>query len=110
MLLDTSAIVDQLVSKLIDEGKLENASILVPGAVMAELEQLSESESSSEKKTREIRELDKLESIKERSESGLITYRTIGDRPSLADTTLNRIREEIDHQIIELARKKVLFC
>jgi len=99
VLVDTSVVVNQLVSKLIDTGILHDVTILVPEAVVAELEQLRD------KKENGLRELDR---IKEKEQEGLIRCESIGERPSFDITIIDmlKLREEVDHMIYRLAEDK----
>ena len=93
---DTSVIVDGRITQLVKKGELEDADILIPEAVVAELEhQANEGKESGFNGLDEIVELQRLQA------EGKIRIHFIGNRPSLQeissgeiDAVIRKISEE----------------
>lgn len=99
IVLDTSVIINGFVSKLIEKGEIKDATIIVPRAVIGELQ-------NQAAKNLEIgfRGLEELKRIRELSEKSNIKYVVKGSLPSLEDIKLAH-SGRIDYLILDLAKK-----
>ncbi|MEM5811904.1 MAG: PINc/VapC family ATPase [Candidatus Aenigmatarchaeota archaeon] len=95
---DTSALIDGIVSKLIEEEKIKE--IIIPLAVLDELQ----NQASKGRETGFIG-LNEIKKIRSISETKKIKIKFLGERPSLEDIKLAR-SGRIDSLIINVARKE----
>ncbi len=96
---DTSVIVDGRISRLVEEGYLEGKVIVVPKAVVSELEyQANRGRETGFTGLRELQELQKL------ADEGIIEVKFAGERPGLEEIRLAR-SGEIDAMIREVAKE-----
>jgi len=96
---DTSVIVDGRITEMIERGELEGATIVVPEAVVAELE--NQANQGRETGFNGLAELNRL---REMSEEGRIKLEYFGERPSLEDVRMAH-SGAIDAMIREVALK-----
>ncbi|MEM1588784.1 MAG: PINc/VapC family ATPase [Candidatus Bathyarchaeia archaeon] len=97
---DTSIIIDGKISKLLEEGELNNVEIIIPVAVLDELQ----AQASKGKETGFIG-LNELKKIREICEKKNILIRFSGERPSLEDIKLAR-SGRLDALIRDVAKKE----
>jgi len=96
---DTSVVIGGRVSRLIEEGYLEGKKILVPKAVVAELEyQANRGRETGFAGLQELQELQRL------AEEGLVEVELVGERPGLEEIRLAR-SGEIDAMIRKVAEE-----
>ncbi|WP_456418919.1 PINc/VapC family ATPase [Methanocaldococcus infernus] len=96
---DTCVVIDGRITELIDKGKLDNSTIIIPEAVVSELEyQANRGREVGFKGIEELRKL--VEKAKEKNIE-VIYY---GERPSLEEITLAR-SGEIDAMIRKVAKE-----
>lgn len=105
IVLDTSVIINGVVSRLIDSGELSNVIIIVPVAALDELQA-----QASKGRTEGMTGLSELKKIRELSQQKDIELQFIGERPSLEDIKLAK-GGRIDAIIRDVAKKEgaVLF-
>jgi len=96
---DTSVIVDGRITEMIERGELEGSTIIIPEAVVAELE--NQANQGRETGFNGLAELNRL---REMSEEGRIKLEYYGERPSLDDIKL-AYRGSIDAMIRDVAIK-----
>ena len=96
---DTCVVIDGRITELIDKGKLENAEIIIPEAVVSELEYQAN-------KGREIgfKGIEELRKLVERAKEKNIKVTYYGERPSLEEITLAK-SGEIDAMIRKVAKE-----
>ncbi|MDI3502137.1 MAG: ATPase [Archaeoglobi archaeon] len=80
---DTSVIVDGRITEMVERGELEGATIVVPEAVVAELEN-----QANQGKETGFNGLAELNRLREMSEEGKIKLEYYGERPSLEDVRM----------------------
>ncbi|MGC8568490.1 MAG: PINc/VapC family ATPase [Nitrososphaeria archaeon] len=99
IVLDTSVIINGFVSKLIEKGEIKQATIIVPRAVIGELQ-------NQATKGLEIgfRGLEELRKIRELCEKNGIRYTVKGSLPTLEDIKLAH-SGRIDYIILDIAKK-----
>ncbi len=99
IVLDTSVIINGFVSKLIEKGEIKDATIIVPRAVIGELQ-------NQAAKGLEIgfKGLEELKKVRKLSLKNNIKYTVKGSLPSLEDIRLAH-SGRIDYMILELAKK-----
>jgi ATPase len=95
---DTSIIIDQEVSKLVQD-KYEGAEVLIPEAVPSEIEN-----HANKKKESGYKGLEELKELRKLSEEGVISLEFVGRRPKLDEISLAG-GGEIDAMIRDIARK-----
>lgn len=95
---DTSIIIDQQVSKLVQE-KYENAEVLIPEAVPSEIEN-----HANKRKEIGYQGLEELKELRHLSEEGIIKLSYVGRRPKLEEISIAG-GGEIDAMIRDTARK-----
>ncbi|MEO2240826.1 MAG: ATPase, T2SS/T4P/T4SS family, partial [Euryarchaeota archaeon] len=96
---DTSVVVDGRISRLAEEGYLEDKTVVIPRAVVAELEyQANRGRETGFAGLRELQELQRL------AREGIIKVKFAGERPGLEEIRLAR-SGEIDAMIREVARE-----
>ncbi len=96
---DTSVVVDGRISRLAEEGYLEDKTVVIPRAVVAELEyQANRGRETGFAGLRELQELQRL------AREGIIKVEFAGERPGLEEIRLAR-SGEIDAMIREVARE-----
>ncbi|MCD7781902.1 MAG: PINc/VapC family ATPase [Methanosphaera sp.] len=95
---DTSIIIDQMISQLV-ETEYQNAEVLIPEAVPAEIEN-----HANKKKDIGFDGIEELARLKELSEEGVITLQYVGRRPNLEEISIAG-GGEIDAMIRDIARK-----
>lgn len=95
---DTSIIIDQQVSKLVQE-KYENAEVLIPEAVPSEIEN-----HANKRKEIGYQGLEELKELRRLSEEGIIKLSYVGRRPKLEEISIAG-GGEIDAMIRDTARK-----
>ncbi|WP_456482443.1 ATPase, T2SS/T4P/T4SS family [Methanopyrus sp.] len=96
---DTSVVVDGRISRLAEEGYLEGKTVVVPRAVLSELEyQANRGRETGFAGLQELQELQRL------AEEGIIEVKFAGERPGLEEIRLAR-SGEIDAMIREVARE-----
>ncbi|RAP50061.1 MAG: ATPase [Methanosphaera sp. rholeuAM74] len=96
---DTSIIIDEMVSTLVEE-KYENAEIIIPEAVFAEIEN-----HANKRKDIGYTGLDELLRLRQMCDEDLISLRYVGRRPQLDEVSLAR-GGEIDAMIRQIAREE----
>src|SRR5574338_88110 len=96
---DTSIIIDGEITKLIEAGTLTNCEIIIPVAVLDELQS-----QASQSKDYGFVGLEEIKKIRELSEQNNITLRFEGVRPSMEDIKLAR-HGRIDAIIKDIAKK-----
>ena len=97
---DTSVVVDGRITRLVDSGDHEGAEIVVPNAVVAELEaQANRGHESG------LAGLDELARLQDLSKAGRVTIRFVGPRPSLEAIELAKTGG-IDAMIREVAQRE----
>lgn len=94
---DTSVIVDGRITRLVEDGELDGAEILVPEAVVAELE----AQANRGRETG-LAGLDELARLQDLEITGQVTVMFVGDRPSLEAIEL-AASGEIDAMIRDVA-------
>jgi ATPase len=82
---DTSIIIDGEITKLIEAGTLTNCEIIIPVAVLDELQS-----QASQHKDYGFVGLEEIKKIRELAEKNSITLRFEGERPSMDDIKLAR--------------------
>src|SRR5660398_158051 len=94
---DTSVLIDGRITKLIDDGELSGATIIIPEAVISELE-------AQANQGREIgfKGLNELKSLAERKRSGEVDLIYVGRRPTADEIKLASVGE-IDAMIRTVA-------
>ncbi|RAP54219.1 MAG: ATPase [Methanosphaera sp. rholeuAM130] len=95
---DTSIIIDQMLSKLIEEN-FENAEVLIPEAVQSEIEN-----HANKRKDIGYNGIEELKKLRILADEGHITLKYVGRRPQLDEVSLAR-GGEIDAMIRDIARK-----
>ena len=95
---DTSIIIDQMLSKLIEED-YENSEVLIPEAVQSEIEN-----HANRRKDIGYNGIDELKRLRTLADEGVITLKYVGRRPQLDEVSLAR-GGEIDAMIRDIARK-----
>ena len=95
---DTSIIIDQMLSKLIEED-YENSEVLIPEAVQSEIEN-----HANRRKDIGYNGIDELKRLRTLADEGVITLKYVGRRPQLDEVSLAR-GGEIDSMIRDIARK-----
>lgn len=96
---DTSVIVDGRISYLVQDEDFEDSEVIVPEAVISELEyQANKGRESGFNGLEELKNLQKYYNM------GIIHLSFVGERPSIEEITLSR-RGEIDAMIRDVARK-----
>ena len=96
---DTSVIVDGRISYLVQDEDFEDSEIMIPEAVISELEyQANKGRESG------FNGLDELKNLQKYYNRGIIQLSFVGERPSIEEITLSR-RGEIDAMIRDIARK-----
>src|SRR3989344_5760488 len=95
--LDTSVVIEKVISKQITSGQLEG-EILVPRAVLAELE--NQANSGQEIGILGLEELQELQSLA-KQEKIILTF--IGDRPKIDQIKMAKLGGAVDSLIMELA-------
>src|SRR5450756_3070617 len=85
---DTSVLIDGRITKLIDDGELSGATIIIPEAVISELE-------AQANQGREIgfKGLNELKSLAERKRSGEVDLIYVGRRPTADEIKLASVGE-----------------
>jgi ATPase len=96
---DTSIIIDGEITKLIESGTLTNCEIIIPVAVLDELQS-----QASQHKDYGFVGLEEIKKIRELAEKNNITLRFEGERPSMDDIKLAR-HGRIDAIIKDIAKK-----
>ena len=96
---DTSIIIDGEIAKLIEAGKLKDCEIIIPVAVLDELQS-----QASRAKEYGFVGLEEIKKIRELSEKNNITIRFEGERPSMDDIKLAS-HGRIDAIIKDIAKK-----
>src|SRR5574340_1632838 len=96
---DTSIIIDGEITKLIESGTLTNCEIIIPVAVLDELQS-----QASQHKDYGFVGLEEIKKIRELAEKNSITLRFEGERPSMDDIKLAR-HGRIDAIIKDIAKK-----
>jgi ATPase len=96
---DTSIIIDGEITKLIEAGMLTNCEIIIPVAVLDELQS-----QASQHKDYGFVGLEEIKKIRELAERNSITLRFEGERPSMDDIKLAR-HGRIDAIIKDIAKK-----
>ena len=95
---DTSIIIDQMLSKLVEE-EYENSEVLIPEAVQSEIEN-----HANKRKDIGYNGIDELKRLRTLADEGVITLKYVGRRPQLDEVSLAR-GGEIDAMIRDIARK-----
>ncbi len=95
---DTSIIIDQQVSKLVQD-EFQNAEVLIPEAVPSEIEN-----HANKRKEIGYRGLDELKELRRLSQEGIIKLSYVGRRPKLEEISIAG-GGEIDAMIRDIARK-----
>lgn len=96
---DTSVIVDGRISYLVQDEDFEDSEIMIPEAVISELEyQANKGRESG------FNGLEELKNLQKYYNRGIIQLSFVGERPSIEEITLSR-RGEIDAMIRDVARK-----
>ena len=95
---DTSILIDQEVSKLVQE-EYEGSEILIPEAVLSEIEN-----HANKRKESGYKGLEELKELRRLSEAGIITMSFVGRRPKLDEISIAS-GGEIDAMIRDIARK-----
>ena len=98
---DTSAIIDGVLSKMIEEGKIKEAEIIIHNAVLAELE--AQANKGKEVGFLGLEELKKLYEISQKNKKIILRY--VGERPGEFEIKYAK-SGEIDAMIRELALKE----
>ena len=83
IVVDTSIIIDSEIAKLIEAGKLENCEVIIPVAVLDELQS-----QASQKKEYGFVGLEEIKKIRQLSAKHNITIKFEGERPSMDDIRL----------------------
>jgi len=96
---DTSVIIDGRITEMIEKGELEDATVIIPEAVVAELEN-----QANQGKETGFNGLTELNKLREMAEEGRIKLEYYGERPSLEDVKL-AYSGSIDAMIREVAIK-----
>ena len=99
IVVDTSIIIDGEITKLIESGKLKDCEIIIPVAVLDELQS-----QASQSKDYGFVGLEEIKKIRELTEKNNMTLRFEGERPSMEDIKLAR-RGRIDAIIKDIAKK-----
>jgi len=99
IVVDTSIIIDGEITKLIESGKLVDCEIIIPVAVLDELQS-----QASQSKDYGFVGLEEIKKIRELTEKNNMTLRFEGERPSMEDIKLAR-RGRIDAIIKDIAKK-----
>jgi len=99
IVVDTSIIIDGEITKLIESGNLKNCEIVIPVAVLDELQS-----QASQSKEYGFVGLGEIKKIRELSEKNNITLRFEGERPSMDDIKLAS-HGRIDAIIKDIAKK-----
>ena len=99
IVVDTSIIIDGEISKLISDGKIGNCEIIIPVAVLDELQS-----QASQGKEYGFVGLEEIKKIRELSLQNNITMKFEGERPSMDDIRLAR-HGRIDAIIKDIAKK-----
>lgn len=96
---DTSVIVDGRISYLVQDEDFEDSEIIIPEAVISELEyQANKGRESG------FNGLEELKNLQKYYNRGIIHLSFVGERPNIEEITLSR-RGEIDAMIRDIARK-----
>lgn len=99
IVVDTSIIIDGEITKLIQSGNLKNCEIIIPVAVLDELQS-----QASQNKDYGFVGLEEIKKIRELSNQNNISIRFEGERPSIEDIKLAR-HGRIDAIIKDIAKK-----
>ena len=99
IVVDTSIIIDGEITKLIQSGELKDCEVIIPVAVLDELQS-----QASQSKDYGFVGLEEIKKIREFAESSKITIRFEGVRPSMEDIKLAR-HGRIDAIIKDIAKK-----
>jgi len=99
IVVDTSIIIDGEIGKLIESGKLGNCEIIIPVAVLDELQS-----QASQSKEYGFVGLEEIKKIRQLSEKHNIVIRFEGERPSMDDIRLAK-HGRIDAIIKDIAKK-----
>ena len=99
IVVDTSIIIDGEITKLVESGDLKNCEIIIPVAVLDELQA-----QASQSKDYGFVGLEEIKKIRELTEKNNITIRFEGERPSMEDIKLAR-HGRIDAIIKDIAKK-----
>lgn len=99
IVVDTSIIIDGVIAKLIEAGNLKDCEIIIPVAVLDELQS-----QASRSKEYGFVGLEEIKKIRQLSEQHNITLRFEGERPSMDDIRLAR-NGRIDAIIKDVAKK-----
>lgn len=99
IVVDTSIIIDGEITKLIESGKLKDCEIIIPVAVLDELQS-----QASQSKDYGFVGLEEIKKIRELTERNNLTLRFEGERPSMEDIKLAR-HGRIDAIIKDIAKK-----
>ncbi len=99
IVVDTSIIIDGEITKLIESGKLKDCEIIIPVAVLDELQS-----QASQSKDYGFVGLEEIKKIRELTEKNNLTLRFEGERPSMEDIKLAR-HGRIDAIIKDIAKK-----
>src|SRR5437867_7402204 len=99
VVVDTSIVIDGEITKLIESGKLKDCEIIVPVAVLDELQS-----QASQSKDYGFVGLEEIKKIRELAEKNNIVLRFEGERPSMEDIKLAR-HGRIDAIIKDIAKK-----
>src|SRR5574338_1189765 len=99
IVVDTSIIIDGEIGKLVDSGGLENCEIIIPVAVLDELQS-----QASQGKEYGFVGLEEIKKIRQLSEKHNVVLRFEGERPSMDDIKLAR-HGRIDAIIKDIAKK-----
>ena len=99
IVVDTSIIIDGEITKLIESGKLKDCEIIIPVAVLDELQS-----QASQSKDYGFVGLEEIKKIRELTEKNNLTLRFEGERPTMEDIKLAR-HGRIDAIIKDIAKK-----
>ncbi len=99
IVVDTSIVIDGEITKLIESGKLKDCEIIIPVAVLDELQS-----QASQSKDYGFVGLEEIKKIRELAEKNNIALRFEGERPSMEDIKLAR-HGRIDAIIKDIAKK-----
>ena len=99
IVVDTSIIIDGEITKLIESGKLKDCEIIIPVAVLDELQS-----QASQSKDYGFVGLEEIKKIRELTERNNLTLRFEGERPTMEDIKLAR-HGRIDAIIKDIAKK-----
>ena len=99
IVVDTSIIIDGEITKLIESGKLKDCEIIIPVAVLDELQS-----QASQSKDYGFVGLEEIKKIRELTEKNNMTLRFEGERPTMEDIKLAR-HGRIDAIIKDIAKK-----